>query len=109
MINKYVSTREHCGAEAATINKELAFLRRAFRLGLQHDPQLIRKVPYIRMLPVDNIRTATLSHEQYWAIRELRPPYARVALVIGYHTGDRKGEIRKIRIEACSMICDALR
>jgi integrase len=98
-IKKYVCAREQSGAEAATINKELAFLRRAFRLGLQHDPQLIQKVPYIRMLPVDNIRTGTLSHEQYWAIRELLPPYARLALVIGYHTGARKGEIRKIRID----------
>ena len=27
------------------------------------------------------------------------PGYARIALVIGYHTGGRKGEIRQIRID----------
>jgi integrase len=30
-------------------------------------------------------------------VRDLLPPYARIALVIGYHTGARKGEIREIR------------
>lgn len=98
LIKKYVTARER-DAEPGTINKELAYLRRGFRLGQQHDPQLVERVPRIRMLPVDNIRTGTLSHEQYRAIRELLPAYARLALVIGYHTGARKGEIRKIRID----------
>ena len=45
------------------------------------------RVPHFEMLPV----------EQYRAIRDSLPSYARVALVIAYHTGARKGEIRAIR------------
>lgn len=97
LIKKYIVVRQR-DAEPATINKELAYLRRAFHLGMQQEPQLVDKTPHIRMLPVDNTRTGTLKHEDYRSIRDLLPPYARIALVIGYHTGARKGEIRKIRI-----------
>jgi len=97
-IKKYIALRQR-DAEPATVNKELAHLRRAFRLGFQHEPQLVERVPHFRMLPVDNIRTGILPHENYRTIRDSLPPYARLALVIGYHTGARKGEIRKIRID----------
>jgi integrase len=98
VIKNYTAARSK-EAEAATINKELAYLRRAFRLGYQHEPQLVEKVPYIRMLPVDNARSGVVTHEQYRAIRDSLPSYARIALVIAYHTGARKGEIRKIRLD----------
>jgi integrase len=49
------------------------------------------------MLPVDNVREGTLTHEQYRGVRDLVPPYARIALVIGYLTGARKGQILEIR------------
>jgi integrase len=35
----------------------------------------------------------------YRQLRDALPSYARIALVIAYHTGARKGEIRKIRME----------
>ena len=98
IIKKYTSARSK-EAESATVNKELAYLRRAFRLGLQHEPSLVEKVPYIRMLPVDNARTGMVDHEQYRALRDSLPSYARIALVVAYHTGARKGEIQKIRLD----------
>jgi integrase len=97
-IKKYTLLRAK-QAEPATVNKELAYLRRAFRLGLQNEPQLVEKVPNFRMLPVDNARTGVLPHEKYRLIRDALPSYARIALVISYHTGARKGEIAKIRID----------
>ena len=51
------------------------------------------------MLPVDNARSGILSYEQYRAIRDALPSHSRIALVIGYHTGARKGEINKIRLD----------
>ena len=98
LIKRYVASRLH-DAEPATVNKELSYLRRAFHLGYRNEPQLVEKVPYFRMLPIDNARSGTVSHEQYWMIRDSLPSYARIALVIAYHTGARKGEIRKIRLD----------
>ena len=86
-------------AESATVNKELTYLRRAFRLGFQNEPQLVEKVPQFRMLPVDNARSGILPHEKYRLICDCLPSYRASALVIGYHTGVRKGETAKIRID----------
>lgn len=39
-----------------------------------------------------------MEHNVYRHVRDLLPPYARIALVVGYRTGARKGEIRGIRV-----------
>jgi integrase len=49
------------------------------------------------MLPEENVREGTLTHEKYKAVRDSLPSYARIVLVIAYHTGARKGELRQIR------------
>jgi len=98
VLKKYTSERSRA-AEPATVNKELSYLRRAFRLGLQHEPPLVERVPYFRMHRLDNARTGLVEHDQYRTLRDSLPSYCRIALVIGYHTGARKGEINKIRTE----------
>jgi integrase len=98
MIKKYTADRAK-EAAAATVNKELAFLRRAFKLGQQHEPPLVQRFPHIRMLPLDNAREGIIEHELYRSIRDALPSYARIAFVISYHTGSRKGEIAKIRLD----------
>ena len=98
VIHAYIDKRKSQGAEAnATINKELSWVRRAMNLGFRHDPPLVRRIPYFPMLPIDNARTGTLACAQYRAVRDRLPGYARIALVISYHYGNRKGEIGKIR------------
>lgn len=82
----------------ASINRELACVRRAMKLGAKQDPPLVLRVPHFQMLPEDNVREGTLAHEKYTALRDM-PSYARIALVVAYHTGARKGEIRSIRKE----------
>jgi integrase len=85
--------------ENATINKELSFVRRALKLGEQQEPPLVVRIPKFAMLPVDNAREGTIDYEQYRAVRDALPGYARIALVIAYHTGARKGEICAIRLD----------
>lgn len=80
----------------ATINRELAYVRRAMKLGAEQYPPLVARIPKFEMLPEADPREGMLTHEQYRAVRDALPPYARLALVIGYHTGARKGEIVKI-------------
>lgn len=84
IIKKYTMERAR-KSEAATVNKELAFLRRAFKLGLRHEPPLVERIPYIRMLPIDNARSGLVEHEQYRGLRDSLPSYGRIALVISYH------------------------
>jgi integrase len=82
----------------ATINKELAYLRRAFKLGASETPPLVLHVPRIEMLDVSgNVREGTLSHDAYRKVRDQLNPHGRIALVLAYHTGARAGELRQIR------------
>ena len=98
-IGRYVAARrrERPRPSNGTINRALAYVRRAMKLGAQQDPPLVLRVPHFDMLPPAEPREGTLPHEKYRAVRDLLPSYARVALVISYHTGARKGEITKIR------------
>jgi integrase len=102
VVKKYTMERAR-EAEPATVNKELAFLRRVFHLGLRHEPPLVQRVPYIRMHRIDTVRTGLVEHEQYRALRDSLPSYGRIALVIAYYTGARKGEISKIRIDKINL------
>jgi integrase len=81
----------------ATINKELAYLRRAFKLGASETPPLVIHIPRFEMLDTSaNVREGLLSHDQYRKVRDLLQPHGRIALVLGYHTGARAGELRQI-------------
>jgi integrase len=85
------------GFANATINKELVYLRRAFKLGFTETPRLVLQVPRFEMLDTSrNVRQGIVSHEAYQKIRDLLSPHGRIATVIAYHTGARKTEIRAI-------------
>ncbi|MEO8099415.1 MAG: site-specific integrase [Acidobacteriota bacterium] len=99
VLRGYVRDRQKAEASPATINKELAWLRHALNLGAREEPPMVLRVPHFAMLPTDNAREGTLTHEQYRAVRDLLPAYARIALVIAYYTGARKGEITTLRRE----------
>ena len=99
LLKEYRHKREASGDAEATINKELKWVRRGFRLGFRHEPKLVLNVPYFPITNPDNVREGIIPHEKYREVRNSLPPYARLSFVISYHTGARKGEIRKIRQE----------
>lgn len=55
LLHEYIQSRTR-NARPSTVNKELAYLRRALRLGYRHDPQLVKVVPSIPAVPLSNIR-----------------------------------------------------
>ena len=55
LLEQYARSRAS-DAAPATINKELAYLRRALRLGHRHEPQLLSAVPPIPTLPIQKHR-----------------------------------------------------
>jgi uncharacterized protein (UPF0335 family) len=64
-VNEYIASRRKDGKKNATINRELALLRRALRLGYEHDPQLVFRVPVIKALKEDNVREGFLEPDKY--------------------------------------------
>jgi integrase len=82
---------EETGAENATINRELAALKRAFNLALKGE-KILRK-PYIPMLAEHNTRTGFLGEIEYLALRDALPPPINHVLAFAYVYGWRKSEI----------------
>ena len=96
-LKRYIAARQQAGAARATINRELALIKRAFRLGLQSDPPTVVRVPHIPMLRENNTRRGFLDHEQYRALRDALPEPLRPLLAAGYYTGARVGELRSLQ------------
>ena len=84
-VRQYVEIRRKESASDATINRELAIVRRAFSLALREDPPLVRRAPYIPKLEEDNVRQGFIEQGQYLALRELMPDHLKTLLVVGYH------------------------
>ena len=96
-ITAYKLKRKGEDGANATINRELELLQRSFRLAWKADPPLVTVLPWIEMLPEDNVRTGTLEHEGYTRLRELLPLHYALLFVVGYHTGARLGELLAIQ------------
>jgi integrase len=91
LIRKYVRERQAEEAKNATINRELAALRRMFRLAAQDDR--VQRVPHFPMLEENNVRSGFLEPEQYRGLLEALPDYLKPILIMAYWTGCRKSEI----------------
>ena len=90
-VKKYIAQRLETGAANATINRELAALKRMFNLGIQAEK--IHRKPYIPMLEEDNVRTGFFEHGDFIAFRAALPDYLQSVVTFAYYTGWRRGEI----------------
>jgi site-specific recombinase XerD len=86
-IELYKAHRKEAGAKNATINRELAALKRAFRLGVKRG-RLV-KVPEIEMLVERNRRTGFFEREEYEAVLQHLPADVHPIVVMLYETGWR--------------------
>jgi site-specific recombinase XerD len=79
-IQAYVLRRQEEGVESATINRELAALRRMFSLGVEH-----RKVvnpPRIKTLNENNVRSGFFEHADFLRLRDALPEHVRPVLTV---------------------------
>lgn len=97
-VKAFIGWLKREGKQPATINRYLSNLHRAFELGLEHDPPLAHKLPVIPWQDESgNVRQGMLSEADYARLKATLPAYAALALVIGYHTGMRQGEILSLQ------------
>jgi len=67
-ISAYIESRINDGAANATINRELAALKRMLNLGAQQTPPIVDRVPHIPMLQENNIRKGFFEHDEFLAL-----------------------------------------
>jgi integrase len=92
-VKEYTTKRLEGGAANATINRELATLKRMFNLGKKETPPKVGHVPYIPMLDEDNVKRGFLTDEDYHALLEKLPPYLKGPVQFAYLTGWRREQI----------------
>ena len=86
-VSRYADLRLKDGAAAATVNRELAALRAAFRLGIRNG--VVSGMPYIGLLPERNVRTGFAEHAQVEAVCRHLPPDEADAVRVMFITGWR--------------------
>lgn len=91
-VRAYVAHRQAEGAANATINRELAALKRAFTLAVQAGKLLQR--PHIPLLQENNTRKGFFEREQFESVRRHLPAPLQAVATFAYLTGWRtKSEI----------------
>jgi integrase len=91
-IRAFTATRLEAGASNGEVNRELAIVRRAFRIALK-DGTLLH-APYVPMLnEADNVRTGFFELEEFVAVRDALPQPLRGVATFAYLTGWRKSEV----------------
>ena len=90
-VSHYMAAMQRQGRKAPTINREIAVLRSAFRLGYRHD--LVARVPAIKLLPEHAVRNEFFTREEIDALLPCLRDYLRDVVLFAFLTGWRKGEI----------------
>jgi integrase len=96
-ILDYIARRQSEGLANGTINRELAALKRMFRLASQQTPPLITTMPHIPHLQEHNVRQGFFTEEEFKVLRGVLPDHVKVPLILAYWTGMRAGEILKLK------------
>lgn len=110
LLNRYVDHRQQEGAKNATINRELAALKRMFHLGHAATPPKLLYSPKFPKLAEDNVRKGFLEDEQYEKLLESCSELWFQALVeAGCTYGWRVGELLKLRVGQVDLVNRVIR
>jgi integrase len=92
-VDAYADHRTASGAKPATVNRELAALRRAFKVAVRK--QLLPSMPVVTLLPEDNVREGFIDPAEFGALlatlRELDAVDVADAAEFAYLTCLRRG------------------
>lgn len=98
-LARYVDKRQQEEAANATINRELAALKRMFRLGQQSTPPRVIRSPKFPKLVENNVRKGFLEDGQYRKLIEYCPElWLRSLVECGRTYGWRISELLSMRV-----------
>jgi integrase len=111
-IAGYVEKRQGEKAAKATLNRELALLRRAFSIGFDAEPQKVSRVPKFHRFIVSekgNERRGFIEEAQYRKLTEQATDlWLRGFMALAYNYGFRKGELLSIRCSQVDLLNDTV-
>ena len=92
-IKDHIEKRMGRGLSNASINRELAALKRMFHLAAECTPPKVSMIPYIPMLKESNVRKGFFEAHEYTVLKDVLPEDLKPVITFGYHSGWRKVEI----------------
>ena len=102
-IKLYIEKRMDEGVSNATINRELAALKRMLNLAARCTPPKVAHIPYIPMLIERNARKGFFEHSEFIALRDALPYHLQPVVTFAYKTGWRKNEILNLTWDRVDM------
>lgn len=106
-VEEYKQQRKREGASNASINRELALLRRAFRIATEAGN--LNSTPKFRMLEENNARGGFFEQDEFRRVHAALPEYLKLPISFLYLSGWRVDEMRNLRwsdvdLEAASIL-----
>jgi integrase len=103
LIARYVDARQQEGASNATVNRELAALKRMFRIGMLATPAKVLRLPAFPKLKENNIRQGFLEDSQYRKLVEGSDLWFRTLVECGRTYGWRVSELTGMRVRQADL------
>jgi integrase len=98
-MNEYVAARLEAEARHATVNREMALLRRMFRAGHAIRPRLVSDVPEFPAKLAESARTGYVEDEAFQKLRhEINEPGLAAMILCAYRLGFRKSELQNMLV-----------
>ena len=110
LVSRYVDERQQKGAENATINRELACLKRMYHLGQRSTPPKVYRTPAFPRLTESNIRQGFLEDSQCGKLLSACPEVWFLGLVEVARTyGWRVSELTGMRVGQIDLLARTIR
>ena len=107
-VRTYTSRRLDEGASNATINRELAALKRMFNMAIRSGK--LRDKPFVEMLKERNVRTGFVDDKQYERLARFYPElWWRAYLAVSYSFGWRKANMLSLRVRQVDLLNQTIR
>jgi integrase len=108
-VSDYIDRRKQAGAANGTVNRELAALKRSFRLGVRREVISHDDVPTIDLLKEATPRAGFFEREQFEAVRRHLPVVLQALITAAYTTGWRKNELLHLLWHQVDFAADTIR
>jgi integrase len=110
-LAEYVDGRQKESAANATINREMAFLKRAFRIGYNSSPRKVLTIPSFPRLKESQPRQGFLERNQFIKLAEACSGqlWLRTMLEIGHSYGWRRDEIQTMKVKQVDLMDRTIR
>lgn len=108
----YRALRTEYGAAPATINREMQYVRKAFKIAFRAEPAKVLRVPYFEIPEVDNARKVFLDEATMDKLRKAASSlglWQRITMEIAFTYGWRRSDLFRLRVRDVNLAQRLLR